>query len=673
MANFKKGFKIVHLNIRSLTKHLDEVYLNLAGFDIIALTETWLHGNIPDSMVHLSGYKLIRCDRLSANAAVKKRGVGIAIFIRDKYVDYVEPLIELTRVSPDMEQYWIEIKRPYCKPIWMCTCYRPPSGNTKIAFDELSNAISVLDKISYVAELLIMGDLNINYTTKTSSDFKLIKEFERKHIITQIINSPTRITNRVKSTIDLIMTDMLYVSESGVLPVAISDHLPIYLIKKKDRPIKTFSQIKGRTYKKYNKDILVNLIKTNGRWAEFWNPSHDPTQLWDIMLSIIHDAADVLCPYVNIRIRDDTPGWYTKEIIEEVNLKKHYAGELRKSNSTGNYNNLMHSKRKLRRMLTVAKQDLIVSSLNENRSNPRRFWRIINEDLGLNSKKATAKCSRIRTAPGTILQGVEVVDYLSEYYANNGKKLAENITQNKIPNLEKFPEVKTELDFRFIPMHVVEKLVNTINIHKSSGIQDLSAELIRDAFTVLTVELTHLFNESVTQKIFPLQWAIGCVTPIPKGGDSLDPGNWRPITILPIPSKLLEKAIHYQLMNYFEENNLLNSRQHGFRKDHSTSTAIHRLTKNIYDSYDQGLCTSCIFVDYKKACETLDHDILLQKLQIYGLSDNSTAWMRSYLENRKHTVRVNGKISRETTVSYGVPQGSILGPSLFIIYVNDLL
>ena len=263
--------------------------------------------------------------------------------------------------------------------------------------------------------------------------------------------------------------------------------------------------------------------------------------------------------------------------------------------------------------------------------------------------------------------------YLSDYYATNGKILAERIPTNTTPIIGKFPNVNTEFDFNFIPLHIVERLTKDIDIHKSSGIVDLNAELIRDAFLVLNVELTHLLNESISQQIFPSKWAIGSVTPIPKDGNLLDPGNWRPITILPIPSKIMERAIHFQLLNYFEGNNYLHPRQHGFRKSYSTSTAIHRMLRNVYDAYDLGLSTSCAFVDYKKAFETLDHDILLQKLKLYGLSDCSLAWMKSYLENRKHTVYCNNNISKESTVSYGVPQGSILGPSLFIMYVNDLL
>ena len=212
-----------------------------------------------------------------------------------------------------------------------------------------------------------------------------------------------------------------------------------------------------------------------------------------------------------------------------------------------------------------------------------------------------------------------------------------------------------------------------MDIHKSSGICDLNSELVRDALLFLNVEFTHLLNESISQKSFPNDWALGSITPIPKDGDLSDPGNWRPITILPIPSKIMERAIHFQLINYFEENNYLHERQHGFRKSYSTLTAIHKVLRYVYEAYDLGMSTSCTFVDYKKAFETLDHDILLEKLKMYGFSDNSLGWMKSYLENRRHTVNCNNITSKETTVSYGVPQGSILGPSLFIIYVNDLL
>ena len=144
--------------------------------------------------------------------------------------------------------------------------------------------------------------------------------------------------------------------------------------------------------------------------------------------------------------------------------------------------------------------------------------------------------------------------------------------------------------------------------------------------------------------------------------------------ILPVPNApLCSLPVGSKLINYFEENGYLHKNQHGFRKNCSTATAIFKLSRDLHSAYDLGYSTSCIFVDYKKTFETLSHRTLLEKMHVYGLSQKSIRWLNSYLENRRHVVNCNGYQSKQSHVPYGVPQGSILGPSLFIIYVNDLL
>ena len=232
-----------------------------------------------------------------------------------------------------------------------------------------------------------------------------------------------------------------------------------------------------------------------------------------------------------------------------------------------NCDKLAACKRELRKMLRKDKQDLVMTSLNDNHTNSRKFWKILNEDLGLKSKNAQDTCVQLHTGDGSTCEGQDLSSFLRNYYATNGKLLAEAIPNTPLGTHEDcFPEIRTTFKFRFVPLTVIEKYINKIDITKSSGIPGISTRLFKDAFRVLSVELTHIINESLDQSIFPDAWAVGTITPIPKGGDSHDPGNWRPITILPLPSKIMECAVHYQLLNFFEENGYLHKNQHGFQK-----------------------------------------------------------------------------------------------------------
>ena len=196
---------------------------------------------------------------------------------------------------------------------------------------------------------------------------------------------------------------------------------------------------------------------------------------------------------------------------------------------------------------------------------------------------------------------------------------------------------------------------------------------MKDAFEVLSFELTYLYNSCLQFGIFPECWGLSLITPIPKTNHhSTDPSDWRPISQICLPGKLLEKIIHNQLYYYLDVNNILSSNQYWFRKGLSTSAAIFDVLKNLYENWNDKNFSGCIFIDFSRAFDTIDHQILADKFDLYGLASTSQNFMFEYMSCRKHNTTVNGCKSSNAPVTYGTAQGSILGPLIFILYVNDI-
>ena len=362
--------------------------------------------------------------------------------------------------------------------------------------------------------------------------------------------------------------------------------------------------------------------------------------------------------------RPKQPEWISNNILLAINKREN----AKKNKDEPNYKYWRNEPTKL---IRDAKKEYYSESIKLYKNDPKKLCNVFNELS--NKSNFSNNIKTITYENKTFTDDADIANTFNKYFTSVSEKYL-NKEKSLSPNLKKLEAfITTKLpkenifNIPYITEDFVYTFLTSLDNNKATGIDNISSKIVKISAPVITKHLTEICNHSIRNSCFPSIWKKARVTPLHKRNSTDDPENYRAISILPLLSKVLEKHVHNSLYDFFLVNNLLSPRQSGFRTKHSCETALTEMTDDWLSAMYNNEYRVVLFLDLCKAFDLVDHDILLRKLKLYQLGEQSLFWFQSYLSDRKQSVKINATYSSEICNTHGVPQGSILGPLLFLV------
>jgi len=662
------NFSIFHTNIRSVSRNFAELEVLLQRFgdlfDVIVLTETW---QIP----YTDLYKLKNYTIFYNNGDINQND-GVLIYVKTCY-DVTVSVVNIASVKCIRAKIKLKSNNTV---IGITAIYKSPSISINYFNRELENFFK--NEVFSTNEVFL-GDLNINILNLNLVENQQYLNILYEYGFKSTINKFTRVCENTKSCLDHIFIRGSFNNSAEVSPVIlnskITDHYPTILqvnLQKNHNSQNT--TIKEFINYKKCKEILFN-----ADFSTIYSLENVNT-ITEKLINIITTAMTKSKYTKTIDLSKKKKPWITLGIIKSMKKRDELYRDYKKRKDERTLQNYKDYRNKIITLIKKQKEDYYKKIFLENKQNNKKMWQTFKDLIGKKSANClTEPINILNKSSNKIEKDVcKVSEIFNNHYTSLGEKLANEVLLNletnvTYDNLNKEPSNLKSLFLTPVNEDEIKNIIKSLKNKACPGHDCISSVVLKEVDYIIAKPLCFLINMIFIKGICPIKFKMTIVKPIFKKGEKLNVENYRPISLISNLCKVFEKALKSRLVDFLSKNNILSNLQFGFQKNKSTQDAIALLTNKVHEGLDLSKPCAAVFIDLAKAFDTVSHRMLLSKLENIGVRGNAFSLIQSYLSGRIQQVQLENNLSETKEITYGVPQGTVLGPVLFIIYLNELL